>query len=134
MGKSFGSWAKLQWRIQKIKLWDMWAQLLILQTAEQEFIKMNKKMEAIIEAIPDLMFEVSLDGTFYYYSKRHDLLVPPEEFLGKAFFDVLPLEPANAACKLLQRLRIPVFQLGVFLELPLGKFWLVSCLSAPMEQ
>jgi hypothetical protein len=25
---------------------------------------MNKKMEAIIEAIPDLMFEVSLDGTF----------------------------------------------------------------------
>jgi PAS domain-containing protein len=24
--------------------------------AEQEFIKMNKKMEAIIEAIPDLMF------------------------------------------------------------------------------
>ena len=29
--------------------------------------KMNKKMEAIIEAIPDLMFEVSLDGTFYNF-------------------------------------------------------------------
>jgi hypothetical protein len=48
-------------------------------------------MEAIIEAIPDLMFEVSLDGTFIIIIQTSWLLlVPPEEFLKKKHFDVLP--------------------------------------------
>jgi hypothetical protein len=66
--------------------------------------------------------------------KRHDLLlVPPEEFLGKKFFDVLPLEAANACMQAIAELIIPVFQLGaIFLELPLGKWFELSI--APMEQ
>jgi hypothetical protein len=43
-------------------------------------------MEAIIEAIPDLMFEVDMDGTFHnYYSNREDLLFYHRVFLGKIF-------------------------------------------------
>jgi hypothetical protein len=40
---------------------------------EEEFKNAKKKMEAIIDAIPDLMIEVGLDGTIYnYHSHRKD--------------------------------------------------------------
>jgi hypothetical protein len=56
------------------------------------------------------------------------LLVPPEVSWKKTFFDVLPTVAAIA-----ENREYRVFQLGaIFLELPLGKFWL-SC-YAPMEQ
>jgi hypothetical protein len=47
--------------------------LLTSKKAEEEFKNANKKMEAIIDAIPDLMIEVGLDGTIYnYHSHRKD--------------------------------------------------------------
>jgi PAS domain S-box-containing protein len=105
--------------------------------SEEEFKKMNKKMEAIIEAIPDLMFEVGLDGTFHnYYSKREDLLfLPPEQFLGKNIFDIFPLEAANVSMEAIREAK----KLGVStgaqysLQLPQGKFWFELSI-APMEQ
>jgi hypothetical protein len=37
--------------------------------------RIRKKMEAIIDAIPDIMIEVGLDGTIYnYHSHRKDSL------------------------------------------------------------
>jgi hypothetical protein len=36
--------------------------MLLTSKAEEEFKNANKKMEAIIDAIPDLMIEVGLDG------------------------------------------------------------------------
>jgi PAS domain-containing protein len=57
------------------------------------------------------------------------LLVPPEEFLGKKFFDVLPLEAANAAAEEYRCFNWS----AIFLELPLGKFWFELSI-APMEQ
>ena len=104
--------------------------------AEEEFKKMNKKMEAIIEAIPDLMFEVSLDGTFYnYYSKREDLLLlPPEEFLGKNIFEVFPEEAAKACMLALKEASEQGVSTGIqyILQLPSGKFWFELSI-APME-
>jgi PAS domain S-box-containing protein len=98
---------------------------------------MNKKMEAIIEAIPDLMFEVDMDGTFHnYYSNREDLLfLPPEQFLGKNIFDIFPLEVANISMEAIKESK----KLGVStgaqysLQLPQGKFWFELSI-APMEQ
>lgn len=47
---------------------------------------------SIIGALPDMVFELSADGVFTRcYSERHeDLLLPPEEFVGKRCEDVLP--------------------------------------------
>lgn len=59
--------------------------------------KAHENLATILEAIPDLMFEVGLDGRIYHYhSDRTDLLTaPPELFMGKFFQDFLPAEVTN---------------------------------------
>jgi PAS domain S-box-containing protein len=66
---------------------------------DEEFKKMRKKMEAILDAIPDLLFEVDLKGNiFNYHSRRDDLLASPATvFLGKNFREILPYE-ASIVC------------------------------------
>jgi PAS domain S-box-containing protein len=66
---------------------------------DEEFKKMRKKMEAILDAIPDLLFEVDLKGNiFNYHSRRDDLLAyPATVFLGKNFREILPYE-ASIIC------------------------------------
>jgi PAS domain S-box-containing protein len=48
--------------------------------------------EAILAALPDLMFVMSRDGRYLDYHARDskDLLLPPEAFLGKQMAEVLP--------------------------------------------
>ena len=67
--------------------------------AEEELKKTNKKMEAIIDAIPDLMIEVGLDGTIYnYHSHRKDQFISPSDrFIGKKISEILPADAANLA-------------------------------------
>jgi PAS domain S-box-containing protein len=67
------------------------------KASEDEFKKMHKKLEAILEAIPDLLFEVDINGLIYnYHSRRNDLLaLPPDLFLNKRFSDVLPSDVSN---------------------------------------
>ena len=64
---------------------------------DDEFLKMHKKMEAILGAIPDMLFELDIEGKiFNYHSRNNDLLaVPPEFFIGKKFSDVLPPDVSN---------------------------------------
>jgi hypothetical protein len=59
------------------------------QKAEEEFKNANKKMEAIIDAIPDLMLEVGLDGTIYnYHSHRKDpFMESTDRFMGRELSD-----------------------------------------------
>jgi hypothetical protein len=58
--------------------------MLLTKKAEEEFKNANKKMEAIIDAIPDIMIEVGLDGTIYnYHSHRKDSFMATDQFIGK---------------------------------------------------
>lgn len=59
--------------------------------------KAHENLTTILDAIPDLMFEVGLDGRIYHYhSDRTDLLAaPPEAFLDKFFQDLLPADVSN---------------------------------------
>jgi PAS domain-containing protein len=52
----------------------------------------EERNRAILRAIPDWMFILDLNGGFVDYHAKNpaDLLVPPEVFLGKAIWDVLP--------------------------------------------
>ncbi|RZJ15369.1 MAG: EAL domain-containing protein [Acidovorax sp.] len=54
-------------------------------------------LESTLNAIPDLLFEIDLDGRIHHYrSARSDLLaVPPEMFLGRRLVDVVPPEAAT---------------------------------------
>ena len=69
--------------------------------AEERARKTEEKDLAILNAIPDLMFLQTSDGVYLdYHGDWKDLLVPPDEFLGKNMRDVLPTELAEqfAAC------------------------------------
>jgi hypothetical protein len=58
--------------------------MLLTSKKEEEFKNANKKMEAIIDAIPDLMIEVGLDGTIYnYHSIAKILCRIQDQFIGK---------------------------------------------------
>ena len=56
---------------------------------------------AILQAIPDMMFLYTRDGTYldYYARNQKDLSVPPENFLGKNVREVLPPDVAESLVK-----------------------------------
>jgi PAS domain S-box-containing protein len=70
-----------------------------LKKAEEGFKNSNKKLEAVIEAIPDLMIEVSLDGTiFNYHSHRKDAFPETtDRFIGKKISEIISPEAAQIA-------------------------------------
>lgn len=72
--------------------------------AEEKIEEFNNQLQSTINAIPDLMFEVDIEGRFYDYNapSAGDLYVPPESFLGKTVSEVLPPE---AAAKIMEALK-----------------------------
>jgi hypothetical protein len=74
----------------------------VTDPAEEEFKNAN---DAIIDAIPDLMLEVGLDGTIYnYHSHRKDsFMESTDRFMGKKLSEILPA--ANLA--FLQSVKLP---------------------------
>ncbi|WP_165930053.1 PAS domain S-box protein [Flavobacterium caseinilyticum] len=105
--------------------------------SEDEFRKMNKKLEGILGAIPDLLFEVDMAGTiFNYHSRRDDLLaLPPEFFLGKTFSQVLPSDAANLILSAIKEASLRGYSTGrqYSLELQSGLHWFELSI-APMKE
>ncbi|MFA9190634.1 PAS domain S-box protein [Flavobacterium sp. FZUC8N2.13] len=105
--------------------------------AEDKFIKTSKKMEAIIQAIPDMIFELNLEGIiFNYHSPNSELLLmPPSLFIRKKINEVLPPHAAAVCFLALKEANEKGFSRGkqFFLEFPNGKFWFELSL-APMKQ
>lgn len=105
--------------------------------AEDKFVKTSKKMEAIIEAIPDMMFEIDLEGNiFNYHSSNHDLLLmPPSLFINKKIDEVLPEDAASVCLSALKEANEKGFSRGKQYSLQLGtsKFWFELSL-APMKE
>ncbi|MBK9713026.1 MAG: PAS domain S-box protein [Kouleothrix sp.] len=52
---------------------------------------------ALIDALPDLMFRLSRDGVYLDYKadRLSDLFLPPEQFLDRTIYDVMPPELAR---------------------------------------
>ncbi len=55
------------------------------------------KAEALFETFPDLLFQITREGTITEYSAHdtNDLYVPPEHFLGRRVSEVLPIDVAT---------------------------------------
>ena len=102
-----------------------------------EFTKMHKKMEAILGAIPDLLFEVDLEGKIYnYHSRRNDLLaMPASMFIGKNFTEILPSDAANLCLSAVHEASEKGFSSGrqYTLELENGLHWFELSV-APMQE
>lgn len=68
-----------------------------LRLTETALRRSEAENQAFLAALPDLMFQISLDGTFLEYYAAHPeiLWLPPEDFLGKSIYDVLPQPSAD---------------------------------------
>jgi len=71
---------------------------------ETQILATKNQLQATLDAVPDLMFEVGLDGRYYeYHSPNTDLLAaPPEMLLNSTVSDVLPAEAASVCLSALQ--------------------------------
>ncbi len=65
--------------------------------AEDLLLRTTAVLEAIFRAIPDLFFLIDADGKILDYrgGGEADLYVPPAQFLGRRFEDVLPADVAD---------------------------------------
>ena len=72
--------------------------------AEEALRESEAKNKAILKALPDLMFIMDRDGTYLdcYAKNPRDLLVPPEQLLGKNMREILPPEVSDAVAEKLQ--------------------------------
>lgn len=93
----------------------------------EKISSLNKKQDAILKAIPDLIFEVGQDRTIYeYHSPVNELLsVSPDLFIGKKYYEII----SNEASDILDRAILETNEKGYSvgfqysLELPQGLKW-----------
>lgn len=106
--------------------------------AEERVNKAHKKMQAILDAIPDLLFEVGIDGRIYnYHSRREELLaMPPDLFLGKKFSEVLPPNVVDSCQSAIDEATEKGFSTGKqhSIELPDGQEHWFELSVAPMHE
>lgn len=76
---------------------EIFASALGRLRAERSLSASESRTRAILRAFPDLIFVLNRDGVFIesHCASHTDLLMPPEEFTGRAMEDVLPSEMAR---------------------------------------
>ena len=109
-----------------------------LKQIELNAKKAQENLLTILEAIPDLLFEVNQDGLIHHYqSHQHfDLLAVPEEvFMGKRFQDILPADVAKICMDALEEASKKGWSTGkeYALDLPIGKLWFELSVSTIKE-
>jgi len=64
----------------------------------------SNQLEATIEAIPDLLFEMDISGRFFEVRDSSDKLLaaPAERLVGRTVWQVMPVEPARAVMRALR--------------------------------
>lgn len=95
--------------------------------AEAEIFAAESKLAATLDALPDLLFELGLDGHYYECraSRAELLAAPPEILIGKTVYDVLPLEAANIVVSALREAHETGRSHGkqIELQVPHGQLW-----------
>jgi len=108
-----------------------------LETLNTEVLQAKNKLQATLDTIPDLLFELGLDGRYYdYHSPRTDLLASPADYLlGKTVPEVIPSDAAAIIMSALREAHEHGFSTGKQFELalPHGNFWFeLSVASKPV--
>jgi diguanylate cyclase (GGDEF)-like protein/PAS domain S-box-containing protein len=92
-----------------------------------------RRLQAILDALPDLLFEVDLAGRYLdYHSPRTDLLAAPAEvFIGKTLHELLPKAIADDCLAALYEAHAKGFCQGCRIELmlPQGPSWFELSIS-----
>ena len=92
--------------------------------AEQtrELLEARARLQATLDAIPDLLFEIGSDTVIYsFHSRRPELLrVPPQEFLGQSFTRYLPQEVNQVILAAMDEAALKGFSEGRYYSMQLG--------------
>lgn len=99
---------------------------LLIKRRTADLLSTRNKLQATLDALPDLMFELGLDGHIYdYHSPRVDLLAAPaEKIIGKTLLNTLPRNAARTGMAALKKANEAGYSRGEYeLELPEGKRW-----------
>lgn len=82
----YQSWLMVKLQRRRLRLQDAVAE----QT--RELLNARAHLQATLDAIPDLLFDIDLNGIIHnYHTNQPELLtVAPEKFLGKSFHQFLP--------------------------------------------
>ena len=103
------------------------AALQAAQTHQTELLSTQNRLQATLDAMPDLLFELSADGVIHHHhSSRADLLAaPPERFLGRRMVEFLPADAAQVCQAALQEAAHSGSSAGqrYALDLPRGRHW-----------
>jgi PAS domain S-box-containing protein len=99
-----------------------------------EVLQAKNKLQATLDAIPDLMFEVGLDGRYYDCHSPHSdfLAAPVEQLLGRTVADVMSADAAAVCLAALHEADQHGRSLGkqLLLSLPHGDFWFELSVAA----
>ena len=92
------------------------------RSAEIALQRRERRMDAILRAIPDLMFVLSPEGQYldYHASDPAALYVPPDQFLGKYMRDVMPPDLARGFEPLLRKAMTSDEPVSLDYSLPIG--------------
>lgn len=85
----------------QIMFWDMTKR----KRAENALTESQARNQALLKAIPDMMFELAGDGTFLSFvpAQTTQPLAPPEQFIGKHVRQVLPAQVAQLTVQAIAR-------------------------------
>jgi len=99
-----------------------------------EVLQAKNKLQATLDTIPDLMFEVGLDGRYYdCHSPHSDLLAAPaEHLLGRTVAEVMSADAAAVCLAALHEAHEKSISFGkqLSLSLPHGDFWFELSVAA----
>ncbi|MEI6214996.1 MAG: PAS domain-containing protein [Desulfuromonadales bacterium] len=94
---------------------------------ERELVEAKRTLQATLDAIPDLLFVVGLDGCYHeFHSPRTDLLAAPvESFIGRKVTDILPPDAADVCMSAIREAHETGNSFGrqFQLQLPQGPHW-----------
>jgi len=128
--------AYLTWLLYEMKLRD---DRLEMEVGERtsEILATQQQLQATLRAIPDLMFELGLDGRYYSaYSAQPELLYrPADEVMGKTVTETMPSEAALVVMSALQEANEESLSTGKQFMLPLadGEHWFELSVSRKSE-
>lgn len=88
-----------------IGLWGSQLDITTLKKTEDALRRSEARTRALLDAIPDMIFEFNSDGTILQFipSPMNQPLLPPEQFLGKVITDVLPASVADQTMFAIER-------------------------------
>lgn len=109
----------------------------VIEEPYREMAAMRDQLKATLDAVPDVLLEVDLQGRYHaVHTPQPELLVrPQDDLVGKTVDEVLPPDGARAAIAALQEALIKGRSVGTQLELPVpnGRRWFELSVSRKGE-